>query len=289
MKRGFTLAEVPKALHYTRLRSKGFTLAEVLITLAVIGVVVAMTIPTLVSDISRKQHLTAFKKKYAEIVEAVKLSTIDNMSPSKWNYDLEDDEFFAAYLAPYLKTTRCDDCWISYEPKGLWFETPAYAAGASCVWDDAIEKACYANNNPSDVADVEAGEDCCLAELKRCLSGTSSSSLCSAWLATQKPSNVPPEEPDKVYSLVNGSTLGIAKMDSFFYLYLDVNGKGAPNVYGADQFLLTVVDDNVKPYGYGKEDLTTGEYGCSTEGNGMYCGAMIMQNNWDYPEDYPKL
>ena len=33
---------------------KGFTLAEVLITLAVIGVVAAMTIPTLISNINQK-------------------------------------------------------------------------------------------------------------------------------------------------------------------------------------------------------------------------------------------
>ena len=269
---------------------RGFTLAEVLITLGIIGVVAAMTIPTLISNVSRKQHLTAFKKKYAEITEAVKLSTIENQEPSKWNYDLEDDEFFATYLAPYLKTTRCDDCWISYEPKGLWFENPAYAAGPACAWTPEIEMACYsAGYNPSDVVNVEVGEDCCLRELKSCISGSSSSDLCSAWLATQKPSNVPPEEPNKVYSLVNGSTLGIAKMDSFFYLYLDVNGTASPNKYGADKFLLTVTNNKVQPYGYGKSDLTTGDYGCSSEGNGMYCGAVIMQNNWDYPDDYPKL
>ena len=37
----------------------GFTLAEVLITLGIIGVVAALTIPTLVVDINAKQWSTA--------------------------------------------------------------------------------------------------------------------------------------------------------------------------------------------------------------------------------------
>ena len=263
-----------------------------LITLAIIGVVAAMTIPTLISNVSRKQHLTAFKKKYAEITEAIKLSTIENQEPTKWNYDLEDDEFFATYLAPYLKTTRCDDCWISYEPKGMWFEAPAYAAP---------EPGCFYNPSCFDYSldDYESNKIdnlCCNSMLYYCTDNIDQfevwyghREVCQAWLDSQNPSNVPPEEPNEVYSLVNGTTLGIAKMDSFFYLYLDVNGTASPNKYGADKFLLTVIDNKVQPYGYGQSDLTTGEYGCSTEGNGMYCGAVIMQNNWDYPDDYPKL
>lgn len=40
----------------------GFTLAEVLITLGIIGVVAAMTIPTLVSKYRQRALETAFKK-----------------------------------------------------------------------------------------------------------------------------------------------------------------------------------------------------------------------------------
>ena len=267
-------------------KCKAFTLAEVLITLGIIGVVAAMTIPSLVSDISRKQHLTAFKKKYAEIVEAVKLSTIDNLAPSKWNYDLEDDDFFAAYLAPYLKTTRCDDCWISYEPKGYWFETPSFAAPPPASLEDCINWYPTLDDALNDTESQEAGI-CYNVLNEQCINSDNKTPECQAWLDAQ--STEPPEEPEITYSLVNGSSLGMVKKDNFFYLYLDVNGTASPNKYGADKFLLTVIDDKVQPYGYGKSDLTTGKYGCSAEGNGMYCGAMIMQNNWDYPEDYPKL
>ena len=40
----------------------GFTLAEVLITLGIIGVVAAMTMPTLINSTQGAQYKTAYKK-----------------------------------------------------------------------------------------------------------------------------------------------------------------------------------------------------------------------------------
>ena len=53
---------------------RAFTLAEVLITLAIIGIVAAMTIPTLVANYQKKVLKTQFTKKYAEISQAVLLA-----------------------------------------------------------------------------------------------------------------------------------------------------------------------------------------------------------------------
>ncbi len=41
---------------------KGFTLSEVLITIAIIGVVAALTIPNIIKNTQRKDLETAFKK-----------------------------------------------------------------------------------------------------------------------------------------------------------------------------------------------------------------------------------
>ena len=43
---------------------KGFTLAEVLITLGIIGVVAAMTIPTLMAKFEKQQYVTQLKETY---------------------------------------------------------------------------------------------------------------------------------------------------------------------------------------------------------------------------------
>lgn len=45
-------------------RYKAFTLAEVLITLGIIGIVAAMTIPTLVNNVQKMQYVVALKKFY---------------------------------------------------------------------------------------------------------------------------------------------------------------------------------------------------------------------------------
>ncbi len=48
-----------------------FTLAEVLITLGIIGVVAAMTLPAVINKIQHKQLETAFKKSYSVISQAI--------------------------------------------------------------------------------------------------------------------------------------------------------------------------------------------------------------------------
>ena len=52
----------------------GFTLAEVLITLGIIGVVAAMTMPTLMNSTQGAQYKTAYKKALSAISQAVVLN-----------------------------------------------------------------------------------------------------------------------------------------------------------------------------------------------------------------------
>ena len=57
---------------------KAFTLAEVLLTLAVIGVVAAMTLPSLIQNTQKQQYFTAFKKIYSDLSQATMLIMLDN-------------------------------------------------------------------------------------------------------------------------------------------------------------------------------------------------------------------
>lgn len=54
-----------------------FTLAEVLITLGIIGVVAAMTMPSLVNEHRNKQYVVAFKKLYSNFSNAIILYKAD--------------------------------------------------------------------------------------------------------------------------------------------------------------------------------------------------------------------
>lgn len=56
----------------------GFTLAEVLITLSIIGIIGALTIPGIVKDYQETQFKNAFKKKYADFEQAIKLLIIEH-------------------------------------------------------------------------------------------------------------------------------------------------------------------------------------------------------------------
>lgn len=60
---------------------KGFTLAEVLITLGIIGVVAAMTIPTLITNTKSQQYRSKFKKTISTLSQAAR------MSESLYGYD----------------------------------------------------------------------------------------------------------------------------------------------------------------------------------------------------------
>ena len=79
------------------LKKAAFTLAEVLITLAIIGVVAAMTIPTLISNYQEKATVSKVKQAFSIISQAYQLAKIENGEFGTWgfkgasSYDKDDD------------------------------------------------------------------------------------------------------------------------------------------------------------------------------------------------------
>ena len=61
-----------------------FTLAEVLITLAIIGVVAAMTIPTLMQKTDERETISKLKKHYSELAQAYSLAKVELGTPDDW-------------------------------------------------------------------------------------------------------------------------------------------------------------------------------------------------------------
>ena len=56
----------------------GFTLAEVLITLGIIGVVAALTIPTLINKYQEKELITRARNTYSQITNAIDMARAEN-------------------------------------------------------------------------------------------------------------------------------------------------------------------------------------------------------------------
>ncbi len=89
-----------------------FTLAEVLITLGIIGVVAAMTMPSLIANYQKKQVAAQLKKAYSTFAQALVLSQYENGNSSEWNlteqgssYD-DNLKYFETYWKPYLKVIK---------------------------------------------------------------------------------------------------------------------------------------------------------------------------------------
>ncbi len=83
---------------------KAFTLAEVLITLGIIGIVAAMTIPTLLTNIREKQTVSKLKQTYSMLSQAFKL--VEDNGGVLVNSTISPNERAAKFidlLRPHLK------------------------------------------------------------------------------------------------------------------------------------------------------------------------------------------
>ena len=81
-----------------------FTLAEVLITLGIIGVVAAMTLPTLINNYKKQVTITHLQKFYTTINQALIRSEADHGDYKYWETDsnIEADAYFDKYWKPYF-------------------------------------------------------------------------------------------------------------------------------------------------------------------------------------------
>ena len=87
------------------LKKTAFTLAEVLITLGIIGVVAAMTIPGLMTNLQHK-HTAAKLKKFYSTMKQVILQAEEEFGPvGDWEKTKDYTTFAQTYLAPYMKFT----------------------------------------------------------------------------------------------------------------------------------------------------------------------------------------
>lgn len=104
-----------------------FTLAEVLITLGIIGVVASLTIPTLIQKQQEIATATALKKAYSTLSQAYNLTVQDNGTPDNWNLvalnDVDGAVEMINKVAPYLKSIKnCGKqggCWPNFMYKNL--------------------------------------------------------------------------------------------------------------------------------------------------------------------------
>ena len=100
-------------------KKAAFTLAEVLITLGVIGIVAAMTLPMLVAKYQKLVATTQLKRIYSILTNAELMAIKDFGDRKYWDYPISsrdpetggvarpitDPEFFKKYYEPYIRTS----------------------------------------------------------------------------------------------------------------------------------------------------------------------------------------
>lgn len=95
--------------HSHNIRRAAFTLAEVLITLGIIGVVAAMTIPTLIQKNQQKALEVSFKKSYANLHNAFNLVVAEGIPVFQGDGHDYNSEFAQAVYAKYKQLGLISD------------------------------------------------------------------------------------------------------------------------------------------------------------------------------------
>lgn len=93
---------------------KAFTLAEVLITLSILGVVAVVAIPNVSTKVKRVETQTKIKKFYSTIDNLMGRTEIENNIPfNQWDLTADKNQILDNYIVPYLniaKDCRNDNC-----------------------------------------------------------------------------------------------------------------------------------------------------------------------------------
>lgn len=231
---------------------KSFTLAEVLITLGIIGIVAAMTLPPLIQRQQEKVAVAELKKAYSTISQAYLMAVNEHGSPENWDlkgYATRDGALqLLKILTPYMKITKiCDvkrDCFPNVQYKTL---NPKIL-----TW----------NHNDTASADAKLNDG----------------SLIAAFIWTEK------------CNTVFGTSKPLQHVCA--EIQIDINGFKKPNQVGIDYFSFMITPYGVIPNGVQEQtspnnfanscrDKDRGANGWSANGDG--CAAWVIYNeNMDY-------
>ena len=252
--------EIPNQVRNDKKVKAAFTLAEVLITLGIIGVVAAMTIPTLVANYQKKATATRLKVTYAKFMQIKNLSQTEEkdynglgLKKCLMNNSNEDtknncEKFFVEnYILPNMRVSR-NYGYIKMSDYGF----PNYK-NLNGEYDSygnlyyASEKYVLLLSDGS-VVSLHAGG---------------------------------------VYDSTNSYGLIIG---------IDINGNKGPNVVGKDLFFMAYYPESntIDMLGMRHSSLTQADRDDLAEIcylgdtiSSRWCGAVIKLDNWTISDDYP--
>lgn len=217
----------------------GFTLAEILITLGIIGVVAAMTIPTLMKNTQDIELKSAWKKAYSVFSQAAINVKNDNGGTFLNLTNLRDS--FGTYIkysrtCEYNGTDQSDVYGNCFHPlTGSYFDTVKTLNGTSHL---------QVNNYYPYMS-----------------WGTTGAVLSDGQLA--------------VFAYTSGTCTDTTRVEGYTnacgWITIDVNGFRGPNTIGRDIFSIDILNDKITPTGTGNLSNT-----CNASSDGRGCAAQYL-------------
>lgn len=223
----------------------GFTLAEVLITLAIIGIVAAMTIPSIVQQTQKQEYVSSMKKAYSVLSQATNM-VISEMggTPDTWGLrnGATDTNRIMSYYIPHLlniKTCKTSD--------------------TSCYYPDLLLNI----NGKTSQFYSSYGENFGDDTFKWTLADGTYLTF-NEWSTTQ----------ENIIAMF-GVDIGYNNGSSQGAFIIDVNGRKKPNQFGRDVFIFVLTNKGLAPAGQDNNSIycnksTTHGYG------GMDCAAKVL-------------
>ena len=242
--------------HSNNTRRAAFTLAEVLITLGIIGIVAALTIPSIVADYRNKQTATKLKHAYSVVSQALTAAQVQNGDVFGWdfgyNYGADTStvnskevtiNFVEKYFKPNVKIA--DDIGYYYSATigydGIYLPVSKEKQGLTGYWL-TLGNGTLLHIGLGDVCSKRDDDGKCI---------------------------------ERAYRNI--------------LFIVDTNGFKGPNTLGKDVFYITLelTSNKFTMHNYGNSSRNSYLRYCSGNSDAQVCGYLIMLDGWEIKEDYP--
>lgn len=224
--------------------NKAFTLAEVLVTLGIIGIVAAMTMPMLFGKVTRIKNQALLKEDYAILANMRKRALDDGKLGSGVSFGNnmgKMKQWFQESIQPYIKTVN-----VCYDEPGCYSGKDTLLNGRSMNFEEGT---CGGNTIAFTIPNGSAV----------CIEDYSNPAVIRSF-------GYESEDPVLVFYVdVNGvSPPNVYGKDIFILLYDNI-------------------DDNFVPAGHSLTDAEVND-NCRLGGNGKFCASWAKRNSWRLPD-----
>ncbi|MBQ9245691.1 prepilin-type N-terminal cleavage/methylation domain-containing protein [bacterium] len=218
----------------------GFTLAEVLITLVIIGIIAATTIPTIQANYAQQERYTRVKKAYSTLANAMTRVKADG---GDFDFEVRNNDtelikdWYDTYLKQYLNTIK-----VCYNEAGCW--------------------------NEGDTKNLNGGNAYC----QHTGIGVGDN-IVTAILSDGTFINIDSYSKGSIASYFG---VDITQSNGLVVIF-DINGNRKPNTFGRDIFATVFTENGLVP-AYSSRTAAQINSNCSPSGNGYSCIQKYLQN-----------